>query len=378
LGEVETNLRRPSQRSRRVTPARNQTSQTLGDVVELSRATPPGALAVALALLLGAYVGADLATTTAHEFRLGESLSSPTVATAFIAATAAVLWWSLGGGGRLLAVIAGLIAAERVLWIRNRLGLEPEGLQAALELAAAGALVVAAVWYCRRRHGPRPLAELAPRLEDLGRRVVDGAHLGWILAGTSLITLLVIVGGVVARGDPSVSDLELGRDRVDAWATGGLLAIAGLLAILRSRQAGTSRWWLAFGAVLTLMAIDEIHALHDHFEIETGVQAPLVAFPVGLAALVIWIAVLRTLPRGLPAGLVLAGGALWTIATGLDLVSIVATEELVEEAFEVAGSASLLAGIALELKASDDVRPSFGPPSLRPGSDRAHSGGWQR
>ena len=196
------------------------------------------------------------------------------------------------------------------------------------------------------------VSHLLPRLESaLGPRVL---RLGVALLAAVLVFGLLHSLAVVGGGPFDVFRLE--RELVPPAFFSAALLAAGSAAFLRA--AGTSRLKATaglFGALLGLMALDEVLRFHELLEAASGVDWQLLYAPVfllgGVAALLLLLELRSELP---PAVLLCAGGAAWTISQVLEAVQWDGDRRVtgyglmmpVEELLEMSGSALfLLAGV---------------------------------
>lgn len=185
-------------------------------------------------------------------------------------------------------------------------------------------------------------------------RGVDPRRLAILVGGC--IVALGLAGSAVGAGfEMHLFDLNA-EQNVPALFSGGLSLAAGALALLLSRvridDSFGRRWWTAIGLVLIFLGLDEITAIHEAIQEETGIHpGQIVLLPLVAVAFAAWLVTLRRLSRSSLAWRLWLGGALaWVVAQAIDLtqpsnqfVASVVPEELLE----MAGSAMFLFALLL-------------------------------
>ena len=80
-------------------------------------------------------------------------------------------------------------------------------------------------------------------------------------------------------------------------------------------------WWRMLGAVLLVLGLDEIVAVHDRFQDATGHPGQIVLIPVAIVGVVAWWKVLNEISGNQQARrLFLAGAAFWFVSQSADVL----------------------------------------------------------
>ena len=156
-----------------------------------------------------------------------------------------------------------------------------------------------------------------------------------------------------------------------AWYSAGLLAAAGVLALLRWRvgpRAGRAPAWLLAGLFFLFMAADEAYELHERLEAAAGVDWQLLYAPVVAVGALAWLALLRRLyPPRASVVLFVLGALAWLLGQALEAVQwsgdrFVRPETVVpEEVLEMTGSGLFALAILVHLRLYLATRPRSMP-----------------
>jgi uncharacterized membrane protein YhaH (DUF805 family) len=162
---------------------------------------------------------------------------------------------------------------------------------------------------------------------------------------------------------------------IPALFSAGLLFAAAMLALARARQIPDARrrGWVAIGAFLTFMGIDEMVEIHERLERVTEIDWQTLYVPIALIGAVAWFVILKQLWRHRSLSIAwIAGAGAWLIAQVLEdvqwgpgdvLVSGAGSLIVAEETLEMSGSALFLLTL-LAIRRSE--RPTHRSGELRP------------
>ena len=185
------------------------------------------------------------------------------------------------------------------------------------------------------------------------------------------IAVLGVAGAIVGtdafQDEGSIADrlFNLVNEKtIPTFFSGALLAAGGLCALLaaQSRLYGLHRTWLAFAALLLLMALDEVIQIHERIETWTGIDWQQPYAVVLVVAAVVWWRLLRVVDRDSRAMLI-GGAVAWVIAFALEDIQYDSNDDRVsgfgamaisEEILEMIGSTLFLLAVVVAL---DRIRP---------------------
>jgi hypothetical protein len=186
----------------------------------------------------------------------------------------------------------------------------------------------------------------------------------------------VVLGGIAAVALLGVLDWQIGlpgpfqlgaEGGTSALFSTGLLAAGGGLAVLlgaRRFAPGGRATWMAMGAFLGFMALDELLGVHEALERWTGVDWQLLYLPVVVIGGMAWLRALYVLRHGhaVAQRLLVAGAAAWFTAQVLEHVQWDDADRLAhpwmvvpEEMLEMTGS--MLFGLAFLVLLKEAVGP---------------------
>ena len=190
------------------------------------------------------------------------------------------------------------------------------------------------------------------------------------LAVFAAIALLGVLGLIYS--DRFGSRLNLDSEGAPpAWYSAGLLASAGVLALLRGRLRPRTREglpWLLAGAFFLFMSLDEVFGVHEELEASTGIDWQLLYAPLVAVGAIAWLGVLRLLgPPRLALALFVAGAVAWLAGQALEAIQwsgnrFVHPETVVpEEVLEMTGSGLFALALLIHLRSYLVTRPRSMP-----------------
>jgi len=180
--------------------------------------------------------------------------------------------------------------------------------------------------------------------------------------------LLGIAGAAVGtdayQGEGSIWDrlFSLANEKtVPAFFSGAVNLAGGLCAMVaaRARLYGMHRMWIAFGILLTFMAVDEVVQIHERIETWTGVDWEQPYAVIALGGAFVWFNIVRRM-EPFPRWLMIGGALGWMISFGLEDAEYDSADHraagftamtVIEELAEMAGSGLWLLAIVVALKA---------------------------
>jgi hypothetical protein len=202
-----------------------------------------------------------------------------------------------------------------------------------LEMAAACVFVVALIErlrYLARQYypvdEPQSRASVDALAADALRRIdlrAVATVLAAVIAFFGIQDVILHIGNYHGSKAP-ILDVNT-EQTIPATFSGGLLLVAGALALLagslRSTTPAERRWWVALAAVLSVLGMDEIAAIHDRFQGGTGIPGQTILMPAAILGLFAWWKVLRYLRPSRRARLLFLGGAVfWALTQASDLI----------------------------------------------------------
>jgi hypothetical protein len=263
-------------------------------------------------------------------------------------------------------VVQALFAAAVALWGVAGVLDNPDllGSNAAAQIVGMAAATLFA--YClveRLRYLARqyyPLEERDTRLstDQILAEAVDRLKLRPLAIGLVLLTgafavqeVLLQTGNYHGHRVP-ILDFD-GAQTIFAAFQGALIAAAGLLALVtgsvRATPAANRRWWTALGAVLLVIAMEEITAIPNRFEDATGASGQILLIPFAVIGLVaLWKVLGGVRGDRRVRTLLVAGTALWISSQTADVFLQEQARWIVvpEETAETLGSACWLFAFA--------------------------------
>jgi hypothetical protein len=231
-----------------------------------------------------------------------------------------------------------LFGAAIVLWLVGAVFDNPHALTSSsaeeiFEMAAASLFVLALLQrlrYLARQYYPLEEGETRLSLDQIVAEAANRVKLRRIAIGLALVTAAFAIQYVLLHtGDyeyaEKIAVLDLNNEQT-LWATfqGSLIFGVALVSILIGRLGVTRddmrRWWLLLGAVLMVLGLDEIVAVHDRFQDSTGLPGQLVLLPIAAIGVVAWFKVLGEIwDHALTRNLFIAGAAVWFLSQAIDV-----------------------------------------------------------
>ena len=176
----------------------------------------------------------------------------------------------------------------------------------------------------------------------------------------SVVILALAILGILQRVD-SVGSYRLwnldAEQAVPTYVSATILYAAAGLAVLTMVRAQLDRWVLLVAGLWVFLGVDEANAIHERLERATGIDWQVLYAPLAMAALLLFMALLRT-TNGTSKQVLAAGAVGWAISQVLELVQNLGGEPVAlydwymvpEEILELAGSALFVLGMLVVLR----------------------------
>jgi hypothetical protein len=184
--------------------------------------------------------------------------------------------------------------------------------------------------YLARQYYPLEEGETRLSPDQIVAEAVDRIRFRPIVVGIAIATAAFAIQYVALhtgnyKHAEKIAILDLNNEQT-LWATfqGSLIFAVALVSIVIGRlsvtRAEMKRWWLLLGAVLMVLGLDEIVAVHDRFQDSTGLPGQTILLPIAVVGVVAWFKVLGEIwEHDRARNLFMAGAAVWFLSQLIDV-----------------------------------------------------------